>query len=240
MTDPGRVMRTLWPFRRRSRLVRSLEPSPVAAAVDRGPAKSFHGRRQVIADFLAQCGQAANSQSGTICLVQGAPGAGKTALLAECVKRMKAAGWKVAHLPAMGLWDPVQLQNAIGSWRRPITTGGSAGIPGIFAANVDSNKSSSITFDILNKGRKPLLLVLDEVQTLGQSAAPPPGKTALAATALYGIHNGELSRPVMLLAGGPGLQGMHLNPLGISRFVVDSFAELAQLSAEAERAILLS
>ena len=38
------------------------------------------------------------SEMGTTFLIQGAPGAGKTALFAECEKQAKGEGWRVARL----------------------------------------------------------------------------------------------------------------------------------------------
>ena len=57
---------------------------PVTAAFDRGPAKYFHGRKQILNDFNELIARANLTDSGTTFLIQGAPGAGKTALLAEC------------------------------------------------------------------------------------------------------------------------------------------------------------
>ena len=57
---------------------------PLTAAFDRGASKYFHGRRQILRDFRKLAERAIQAKSGTTFLIQGAPGAGKTALLAEC------------------------------------------------------------------------------------------------------------------------------------------------------------
>ena len=47
-----------------------------------------------------------NYRAGTIFLVQGAPGAGKTALLAECPRRTESEGWQIARVNSDTLWNP--------------------------------------------------------------------------------------------------------------------------------------
>ena len=63
---------------------KSQRTGPVTAAFDRGPAKYFHGRKQILHDFNELVERATQADSGTTFLIQGAPGAGKTALLYEC------------------------------------------------------------------------------------------------------------------------------------------------------------
>jgi len=48
---------------------------------DRGPAKYFHGRHRILGNFLKLLKKSVNEKGGSTFLIQGAPGAGKTALL---------------------------------------------------------------------------------------------------------------------------------------------------------------
>lgn len=47
----------------------------MTAAFDRGPAKYFHGRKQILHDFNELVELATQADSGTTFLIQGAPGA---------------------------------------------------------------------------------------------------------------------------------------------------------------------
>ena len=76
----------------------SRRPGPLTAAFDRSPARYFHGRKQILHDFKELLVHAAQAKSGTTFLIQGAPGAGKTALLHECEKLALTAKWKTANI----------------------------------------------------------------------------------------------------------------------------------------------
>ena len=51
---------------------------------DRGKAEFFHGRETIVRRFQKECDRALQTQGGTTLLIEGAPGAGKSALLHEC------------------------------------------------------------------------------------------------------------------------------------------------------------
>lgn len=55
------------------------------------------------------------TKTGTTFLIQGAPGVGKTALLAECAKQAKRKGWRVAEIDTPDLCDPDKLRYSLGS-----------------------------------------------------------------------------------------------------------------------------
>ena len=65
------------------RIFRRSSPNPTTGFSDRGPAKYFHGRREILSSFHELLLHANQNRGGTTFLIQGAPGAGKTALLAE-------------------------------------------------------------------------------------------------------------------------------------------------------------
>ena len=236
-------MKKIWPFRNRA--LRSAEkkrfktPQPADDAGDRGPAKYFHGRRRIIEDFEAACRLAVAQNSGTTFLIQGAPGAGKTALLAVCAERAKAAGWRVARIDTMALWNPIRLRKALGTTRISVLAKSlrRIGIPGVFAAEVNTDISELTTVDILERGKGPLLLVLDEVQMLiGDRLAYQQNQ--ITRSLLNSVHNGAFDRPIMLLAGGLGTSKSAFSSLGISRFANKCTVDLGPLSPEAERAVM--
>jgi len=83
---------------------------------DRGRALHFHGRKEILENFLTELRLATNKnvvESGTIILIQGSQGAGKTALLHQ-FRDLAAAGgpevggqkWRVVRIGKNALHDP--------------------------------------------------------------------------------------------------------------------------------------
>jgi len=65
---------------------------------DRGHARYFHGRKTILADFSNILHLAVHKDyehNGTIFLIQGAPGVGKTALLYKCSELSQAGSDEV-------------------------------------------------------------------------------------------------------------------------------------------------
>jgi len=83
---------------------------------------------------------------------------------------------------------------------------------------------------------EPLLLVLDEVQTLGRRL--DSDKTNLLEDTLERIHNGKLAKPVVLACGGLGISSQVFARLGISRFKGRCLVNLGRLSEVNERAVI--
>ena len=91
---------------------------------------------------------------------------------------------------------------------------------------------------ILRSGSKPLLLVLDEAQRLGQGEIVPAQHKGTVSDVLDYIHNGRAGTPVVLLAAGLGRTEQAFADLGVSRFRGGAFTDLGSLSEEAERAVI--
>ena len=83
---------------------------------DRGPAKYFHGRKREWQFVEARLQEAAAARrGGTIALVQGAPGSGKSALLHEYGTRAAKLNWRVLYdLDCEALYNPAALAHAAG------------------------------------------------------------------------------------------------------------------------------
>ena len=234
-------MVTVYNFRQYLRTMRpstrSSPSPPLTAASDRGPAKYFHGRKQVLSDFNKLIERAVQAKSGTTFLIQGAPGAGKSALLEECEKRAREKGWKTAEIKPQAFWDPDALRDFLGLGKFPWSTFRSLKI-GVSGASVTVGRASRTIRKILRKGKQPLLLILDEAQTLKTSPHPPDDRGTNLEFMLDEIHNGKLNRPVILIAAGLGTTVDAFRSLGISRFSKEYLIELGALSKEAERAVI--
>jgi hypothetical protein len=207
---------------------------------DRGPARYFHGRKKILRNFNELLQYASEKTWGTIFLIQGAPGAGKSALLHECEKLAESSGWKTSRIHAPALWDLDELRQSIDSRRKLNVEGGAAkvAIPGIAEAEVSAELPPQTVKGLLQKGKVPLLLILDEAQVLGTTNKPSGEHAKIASNVLDVVHNGTLGRPVVLIAGGLGTTLKSFEALGISRFAEDCFVEIGALSKKSERAVI--
>jgi len=217
---------------------------------DRGRARFFHGRKREL-DGLREVRQhALRSRGGTIFLVQGAPGAGKTALLHECGRHAERDGWRVAAIRNNALYDPAALAEQLGIpyAEREVTERGRAiggRLRGFIAGGsvkrtkrqTSQHRGPSV-IQILEgaAGSSGLLLMLDEAQTLDAEADGP--HKAVLMQHLTAIHNGDVGAPVVLLAAGLGISKGVFSRLGVSRFIGRGVIHLGPLAPEAERAVI--
>lgn len=214
--------------------------SPVTTALDRGPARYFHGRKQILRDFSEIATDAIQRKSGTTFLIQGAPGAGKTALLTECESLAQKSGWETTEISSAALWDPNELQQSLKLRRTWKVGGGSArvGISGIGEAEINAERSPETVKNLLRGSKNPLLLTLDEAQILGKENEFPSDRIRTVRHVLNAIHNGRLDRPVIFIAAGLGTTEGAFRSLGVSRFATRCLVRLGALDKEAERAVL--
>ncbi len=209
----------------------------------RGPAEYFHGREKIIHTFTSALEHYRTHKRGTIFLIQGAPGAGKTALIHECKKRVKKR-WQIADLYPNALWSPDDLSHCLRKKKSVRVTGASAEvrvekiIKASAGFSVDVNPITLTMIKILQDDRKPLLLILDEAQSLGSKGGIPDEMRGVITSVLYKIHNGQLGRPVMLLAAGVGTAETAFNTLNISRFEDDCRVQLGCLDDESTCAVI--
>ncbi|MCY3614502.1 MAG: hypothetical protein OXH03_05325 [Bacteroidetes bacterium] len=217
----------------------SLDP-PIPAAVDRGPARYFHGRKHVRRDFEGLLGRASDTDTGTTFLIQGAPGIGKSALLYECERHARSRKWKVADIGVDALWDSHKLLDSLGLGDKYEVTEKSTqfGLKDFFSRGYKSIQPQSTVKNILEDGKHPLLLILDEAQVLGDKDVPPSEYKATTIHVLDLIHNGKLGRPVVLLAAGLNETRDAFGKLKISRFGQNCLVQLGALSRESERAVI--
>ncbi|MCY3613898.1 MAG: ATP-binding protein [Bacteroidetes bacterium] len=217
---------------------------PLTAARDRGPTRYFHGRKRSQRNFKELLQRATQAGNGTTFLIQGAPGVGKTALVHECKKHALEGGWDVASITPPALWDSDELRYALGRGSRLSVTGGSGkvGVDAVvkIEASLDFsvNPEARTVMQVLRDGKKPLVLALDEAQALGKPNIPPSDQVGIVSSVLNSIHNGDLDRPVILLAAGLGMTLTTFGELGISRFAARCVVELGPLSKEEERAVI--
>ncbi len=217
-----------------------LDTSPIPDYVaDRGPTKYFHGRVRILANFDKLVKDSMEPGGGSTFLIQGAPGVGKTALLYECEKLAKESDWRIAKIKPTALWTPGELRTSLGQKvRSKLPKNVQIGLQ-LGQAGVVAEWARATTLSILGAGKKPLLLILDEAQTLGTTNKPPSQELAGVATnVLDSIHNGGLERPVILLAAGLGPTLEAFETLEISRFAEGCVVELGALSKESERAVI--
>lgn len=223
------------------RMFRRSSPDPSTGFSDRGPAKYFHGRRKILSSFHELLLHANQNKRGTTFLIQGAPGAGKTALLAECEKRALEKKWEVVELPVRAIWSVDELRRSLGLGKIPVVKRGSAQVGGdlIGKLEVTAELASETMLNILRSRKDPLLLMLDEAQRIGTTISlVNADQFAIATDMLNAIHNGTLDRPVILMAAGLGTTAAAFESLGVSRFNKKCLVELGALDKEAECAVI--
>ena len=204
---------------------------------DRGKARYFHGRSRVFGSLQRLTRRAVEHKSGTIFLIQGAPRAGKTALLHELAERAKKDQWLVIEIDPAALGDPFRMAECLGKKvRSHVRRFLEAGIPGFKAGLSSTAPSMTSVVQLLKQTsirRRGLLLVLDEAQTTLLEAGNPSATYTLNA-----IHNGKLGQPVILLAGGLGHTSEAFSKMGISQLKEDYLLSLGQLDTTAERNVI--
>ncbi len=177
-------------------------------------------------------------------MVQGPLGVGKTALLAKCCDIAEEQDWEVAEIDPRDLWDPDRLRKTLEIGPEIRVTGGEdeAGITKFLVAKgkakITVDHHPRTPQDILKIGDTPLLLILDEAQHLGEDSRITGGYKDDVRDLLNQIHNGNLGKPVILLAGGLGTTDRALNSLGISRASFGSITNLDPLEEEQERTVI--
>ena len=218
---------------------------------DRGPAKYFHGRLEELALFESSLDTAKDQNGRTTFLIQGPPGAGKTALLHECGKKAITRKWVVTTISIDALLDPVELASDLDQSYATQTTvrtegGGSIGMSFVgeldahYARGHDTVRPGRTLKQILKKAgqRKGLVLKLDEAQRLGAELSEGSQERRTISLCLDAIHNGNIGAPVMLLAGGLGTTDQVFASFGISCFRLGLKHNLGSL-APAEAAAVI-
>ncbi len=218
---------------------------------DRGPAVFFHGRKRELQAFREARSLARTTNGGTVFLIQGAQGAGKTALLYECGKRADEDGWRVVQIGSDALFDPSELADylRVPYESKSSTTAqkeGSGRVGWAAVAEVSGSRTHGQTTEyggltvkkLLRNAANPggLVLVLDEAQTLEQEIGKP--YDSVLTRNLAHIHNGTAGAPVILLAGGLSTSEDVFNKFGISRFADYGKIYLGRLSPESERSVI--
>ncbi len=203
---------------------------------DRGPAEYFHGRQEIIDTFTSALERYLGKKRGTTFLIQGAPGAGKTALLDVLSSRAEEKKWEVSKISIEDLYTPASMAQSLGrSYTVDHEQAAKIGVKFIEGGYVRSVAGHASPKEILKSlaPKEGLILVLDEAQYL-INLNETPSEKHVARDTLDVIHNGDVGRPVVLLAAGLGTTQSALNSLGISRFVRDCTVGLGALGEESE------
>ncbi|MCY4000571.1 MAG: ATP-binding protein [Bacteroidetes bacterium] len=81
----------------------------------RGPAHYFHGRDEIINPFLRALDHYQSCAGGSIFLIKGPPGTGKTALMSELSRHAEGIGYTIAgNITPSALLDPAAMAKRLG------------------------------------------------------------------------------------------------------------------------------
>ncbi len=211
-----------------------------SGAIDRGATPYFHGRLDILTDFRKILSYVQASRKGTIYLIYGAPGSGKSALLDECKKIAINEDWVSVYIGVGALWDPEKMLNSLGHDHKYSGSESvhQVGLKGIYTWMRKRTRNRRAVKSVLADQGKPLLLLLDEAQALGNENVPPPDYESDMLELLELIHNGKIGRPIVLLTAGLGTTLPALEALDISRFGEGNTIELGELSEKSARAVI--
>ena len=219
--------------------------------LDRGPAKYFHGRKRILANFKARCDRALDTKMGTTFMIQGAQGAGKTALLYKCMEQAENNGWTTLQTDYTALIDPPALREMLGLRSKldqvlqlgsrdvavqDVKLGPASlklGAPSLGAHGLQRQMQRVLQSAANNHG---LLLVIDEAQILG-NLRDYRYRVELG-NVLTSIHNGTVGAPVILLVGGLSTTENAFDAFGISRFESSCVIYLQRLNPKPARNVL--
>ncbi|MXW33140.1 MAG: ATP-binding protein [Rhodothermaceae bacterium] len=179
------------------------------------------------------------TRGGATFLVQGAPGAGKTALLEEMALDAMEKRWDVVEINLEDLYNPVHMAQTLGKpYVARKQTAITADAKLLSAERIKEIAGDSSVSQVLENivPRKGLLFILDEVQRVGRFSGTPNEIQVM--TTLDKLHNGKFPHPTILLAAGLGMSKVSFGDLGISRFRGGCFVELGALGKESECAVI--
>jgi len=104
---------------------------------------------------------------------------------------------------------------------------------------VDFKDADLIITESLRKQRRPLVLILDEAQSLGAPKAFLAEMESVVLAVLKDIHNGDIGKPIMLIASELATTKSLLSRLSVSRVEGDCDIRLARFDKKSERVVII-
>ena len=222
-------------------MAKHIDADPRTGSHDRGPTPYFHGRVDILSDFAEVLSDVRSTRGGMVRLIYGASGSGKSALLHECKNMAISNGFNSFYITVPSLWEVDNLREIMGHDDEYMSSESTyqVGLKGIYTWARKRVRSKRSVKGLLRESTQPLLLILDEAQSMGNKEILRPKNKAKVTELLELIHNGKIGRPVVLLAAGLGAALTALKTLDISRFGENNTSELGPLSVEEARAVIV-
>ena len=213
---------------------------------DKSPPPVFAGRQAILDDLEVAArsvwnvqGEGKRGRAGMTRIIQGAPGAGKSALLAEIARRVPAPV-RVLTLNSADVISPTDILVPLAQLANPDAApsflarctqtralSGSVGLPGLKAAGrVESALARNDAQPTLSAFRDwvcdldpgtgitgPVIIAIDEAQRINESPVAP------LARLLQGLHDNSVGLPIALVLAGLSDTADCMTAMGLSRGV---------------------
>lgn len=205
-----------------------------------GATPYFHGRTDILADFAEALSNVWSTGRGMIRLIYGASRVWKVCVAPRVQEMAINKGFYSIYSTGPSLWDADNLRQIMGLDGEYSSSESThqVGFKGIYTWARKRVRAKLSVKRLLRESFQPLLLILDEAQSIGNKDILRPQNKAKVTELPELIHKGKIGRLVILLTAELGAALTALNNLDTSRFSENNTSEIGTLALEDAQAVI--